>query len=48
MNGSVDQLIESGFAAHCAGDFPDAVSAYSGALAQAPNHVSALSLLMAA
>jgi hypothetical protein len=48
MNGSFDQLLESGFAAHCAGDLPRAMSAYSSALVQAPDHVSALSLQMAA
>jgi hypothetical protein len=48
MNSGVDQLLERGFSAHCAGDLPCAVSAYSSALAQAPDHVSALSLIMAA
>jgi hypothetical protein len=48
MNGTVDQLLDTGFAAHCAGDLPRAMSAYSSALAQAPDHVSALSLQMAA
>jgi hypothetical protein len=48
MNGNVDQLLETGLSAHRAGDLPRAMSAYSGALAQAPDHVSALSLQMAA
>src|SRR5262249_51287203 len=48
MNGNIDQLLETGFAAHCAGNLPHAMLAYSGALAQAPDHVSALALQMAA
>src|ERR1700704_1647897 len=48
MNGNVDQLLETGFSAHRAGDLPRAMSAYSSALAQAPDHVGALSLQMAA